>query len=115
MCVPIAALKARMWVAQGRLGEALGWAREQGLSAHDDLSYLREFEHITLAGCSWPDTRAIGKNAPCTRQWDYWSASCKRRKKAGGWERDRDPGAAGSRSRGARRRALLRLCLWNVP
>ncbi|AHY45641.1 ATP-dependent transcriptional regulator [Rubrobacter radiotolerans] len=46
---PIAALKTRVWVAQGRLAEALGWAREQGLSAHDDLSYLREFEHITLA------------------------------------------------------------------
>ena len=46
---PVAALKARVWVAQGRLGEALGWAREQGLSAEDDLSYLREFEHITLA------------------------------------------------------------------
>ena len=25
------------------------WAREQGLSANDDLSYLREFEHLTLA------------------------------------------------------------------
>ena len=46
---PIAALKARVWVTQGRLGEALEWAQEQGLSAHDDLSYLREFEHITLA------------------------------------------------------------------
>lgn len=46
---PIAALKARVWVAQGRLGEALGWARAQGLSAQDDLCYLREFEHITLA------------------------------------------------------------------
>jgi LuxR family transcriptional regulator, maltose regulon positive regulatory protein len=46
---PVAALKTRVWVAQVRLGEALGWAREQGLSAHDDLSYLREFEHITLA------------------------------------------------------------------
>jgi LuxR family maltose regulon positive regulatory protein len=46
---PIAALKARLWIAQGRLGEALGWARERGLSAHDELSYLREFEHITLA------------------------------------------------------------------
>jgi LuxR family maltose regulon positive regulatory protein len=46
---PIAALKARVWVAQGRLGEALGWAREHGLSAQDELSYLREFEHITLA------------------------------------------------------------------
>jgi LuxR family transcriptional regulator, maltose regulon positive regulatory protein len=46
---PIEALRARIWVAQGRLGEALGWAREQGLSAHDDLGYVREFEHITLA------------------------------------------------------------------
>ena len=46
---PVAALKTRVWVAQGRLGEALGWAREQGLSAQDELSYLREFEHITLA------------------------------------------------------------------
>ena len=46
---PVPALKARAWIAQGRLGEALGWAREQGLSVDDDLSYLREFEHITLA------------------------------------------------------------------
>ena len=46
---PVAALKTRVWVAQGRLAEALGWTREQGLSAHDDLSYVREFEHITLA------------------------------------------------------------------
>src|SRR6266480_649690 len=46
---PIAALVTRVWVAQGRLGEALDWAREQGLSVEDDLSYLREFEHITLA------------------------------------------------------------------
>ena len=46
---PVAALKTRVWVAQGRLGEALDWAREQGLSVEDDLSYLREFEHITLA------------------------------------------------------------------
>jgi LuxR family maltose regulon positive regulatory protein len=38
-----------VWVAQGRLAEALGWARKQGLSAEDELSYLREFEHTTLA------------------------------------------------------------------
>jgi LuxR family transcriptional regulator, maltose regulon positive regulatory protein len=38
-----------VWVRQGRLAEALGWAHEQGLSVDDDLSYLREFEHITLA------------------------------------------------------------------
>ena len=46
---PVPALRARVRVAQGRLGEALGWARERGLSVADDLSYLREFEHITLA------------------------------------------------------------------
>jgi LuxR family maltose regulon positive regulatory protein len=46
---PVPALKARVWIAQDRVGEALGWAREQGLSAEDDLSYLREYEHITLA------------------------------------------------------------------
>jgi len=46
---PVPALKARVWIAQGSLGEALGWARETDLSADDDLSYLREFEHITLA------------------------------------------------------------------
>jgi LuxR family maltose regulon positive regulatory protein len=46
---PVRALKARVWVAQGRLDKALAWAREQELSARDNLSYLREFEHITLA------------------------------------------------------------------
>ena len=46
---PVPALKARVWVAQGRLREALGWVRECGLSVEDDLSYLHEFEHITLA------------------------------------------------------------------
>jgi LuxR family maltose regulon positive regulatory protein len=46
---PIAAMKTRVWIAQGRLGEALDWAQERGLSVHDDLRYLREFEHITLA------------------------------------------------------------------
>jgi LuxR family transcriptional regulator, maltose regulon positive regulatory protein len=42
-------MRTRVWIRQGRLSEALGWVRERGLSADDDLSYLREFEHITLA------------------------------------------------------------------
>ena len=46
---PVPALRARVRIAQGEWGEALGWARERGLSAADDLSYLHEFEHITLA------------------------------------------------------------------
>ncbi len=47
--VPISALKARIWITQGRLIEALAWARERSLAVDDELSYLREFEHITLA------------------------------------------------------------------
>jgi LuxR family maltose regulon positive regulatory protein len=46
---PVPAWRARVWVALGRMGEALGWVSERGLSAADDLSYLHEFEHITLA------------------------------------------------------------------
>jgi LuxR family transcriptional regulator, maltose regulon positive regulatory protein len=46
---PVAARKARVWMRQGRLAEVLEWAREAGLSSGDDLSYVREFEHITLA------------------------------------------------------------------
>jgi LuxR family maltose regulon positive regulatory protein len=46
---PIAALKARVWIRQGRLAETEEWARAQGLSAEDELDYPREFAHITLA------------------------------------------------------------------
>ena len=46
---PVAALKTQVWVAQGRLAEAQGWVRERGLSVDDDLSFLGEFEHVTLA------------------------------------------------------------------
>src|SRR3712207_1248672 len=46
---PIPALRARMETAHGRLGDALDWVGERGLTADDDLSYLREYEHVTLA------------------------------------------------------------------
>ncbi|WP_167043399.1 LuxR C-terminal-related transcriptional regulator [Salinibacterium sp. ZJ454] len=46
---PILAMRARVWIAQGKLADALGWAREHGLAATDDVSYLREYEHLTLA------------------------------------------------------------------
>jgi LuxR family maltose regulon positive regulatory protein len=46
---PVAALKARIWVRQGRLNEAFAWVREQNLSPDDELSFMREFEHFTLA------------------------------------------------------------------
>jgi LuxR family maltose regulon positive regulatory protein len=46
---PIAAVRARVWLAQRRVGDALDWASERGLAVEGDLPYLREFEHITLA------------------------------------------------------------------
>ena len=46
---PLAAWKARVWVSQGRLAEARAWAEEQGLAAAGEISYLREFEYMTLA------------------------------------------------------------------
>jgi LuxR family transcriptional regulator, maltose regulon positive regulatory protein len=46
---PVAALRARVRLRQGRLAEAQRWASDAGLSSDDDLVYLREFEHITLA------------------------------------------------------------------
>ena len=45
---PIDALKVRVYLRQGRLSEALSWIHEQNLSPDDELSYLHEFEYLTL-------------------------------------------------------------------
>ena len=42
-------MRARVWMSEGRVPDAQRWAREHGLSAADDLSYVREFEYVTLA------------------------------------------------------------------
>jgi LuxR family transcriptional regulator, maltose regulon positive regulatory protein len=56
---PIAAVRARAWLAHGRTADAARWARSRGLSADDEVSYLREYEHLTLARLllQEPDTR----------------------------------------------------------
>jgi LuxR family maltose regulon positive regulatory protein len=46
---PLSALIARSQLAAGSLDAALRWVRLQGLAPDDDLSYLHEFEHQTLA------------------------------------------------------------------
>ena len=46
---PAEAWKARVYLKQGRLSHAQDWAQKHGLTVHDELSYLHEFEHITLA------------------------------------------------------------------
>ncbi len=45
---PIAAMKARVWIAHGNLQLASGWAAERGVSVTDEASYLSEFDHLTL-------------------------------------------------------------------
>jgi LuxR family maltose regulon positive regulatory protein len=46
---PVAAVRARVLAAHGYLDDSLSGAREYGLSSDDDLSYRREYEHVTLA------------------------------------------------------------------
>ncbi|MGW2820364.1 LuxR C-terminal-related transcriptional regulator [Streptomyces sp. NPDC001443] len=46
---PVPATRARLLLTHGNLAEALDWARRQGLTTDDELSYVREYEHLTLA------------------------------------------------------------------
>ncbi len=98
---PISAMKARIWIAQGRLTEALEWVREQGLSVDDDLCYLNEYEHITLTRiliAQYQNDRMDGSIQAAIRLLDRLLQA------AEAWwtdgQRDREPGAAGPRSPG---------------
>jgi len=46
---PIAAMKARLHIAEGDLTTAAGWAHDSGVTVDDGPDYLREYEHLTLA------------------------------------------------------------------
>jgi LuxR family maltose regulon positive regulatory protein len=45
---PVAAMRARVRIAQGELDDAAGWARDRGVGATDDVAHLREFDHLTM-------------------------------------------------------------------
>jgi LuxR family maltose regulon positive regulatory protein len=45
---PIAALRIRLQIAAGALGDARAAVRRRGVAPDDELSYLREYDHITL-------------------------------------------------------------------
>jgi LuxR family maltose regulon positive regulatory protein len=45
---PISARRTRLHLARGDLASATSWATTHHLAADDELSYMREFEHITL-------------------------------------------------------------------
>jgi len=61
---PIPAVRARLWIAHGRLDNALDWLHERGLAADDDLSYVREYEHLTLARVLLARCTAEPENRP---------------------------------------------------
>ncbi|MFZ0529993.1 MAG: LuxR C-terminal-related transcriptional regulator [Propionicimonas sp.] len=45
---PIAAMRARVWIAAGDLDRAADWAADGGVALTDEANYLREYEHLTL-------------------------------------------------------------------
>jgi len=46
---PIEAMKARAWLALGRLADAEQWVQARNLTIHDELRYITGYEHVTLA------------------------------------------------------------------
>ena len=46
---PVPAIRTRMLIAHGRHAEARAWAQRAGVSPADELTYVREYEHTTLA------------------------------------------------------------------
>ena len=63
---PVAATRARVLARAGHLAEARSWVRSRDLSANDELTYLREYEHLTLAAVLLADHTATGDRAPLT-------------------------------------------------
>lgn len=44
---PLAAMRARLDLLRGDVDAAVRWAREVGVPADDEITYLREYEHLT--------------------------------------------------------------------
>jgi ATP/maltotriose-dependent transcriptional regulator MalT len=55
---PIHATRARALAASGDVAAALAWARKHAVGVDDDLTYLREYEHVTLARVLLADHQA---------------------------------------------------------
>jgi len=45
---PIAAMRARLWISAGDLVRASDWVTESGVALTDEVTYLKEYEHLTL-------------------------------------------------------------------
>ncbi len=61
---PVHATRARVLAARGDLTEARAWARRHQVAPDDELTYLREYEHITLARVLLAEHSVTGTPAP---------------------------------------------------
>jgi LuxR family maltose regulon positive regulatory protein len=61
---PVDAVRARVLAASGQVAEALAWASRRGVTPTGDLTYLHEYEHVTLAHVLLADHTASGSPAP---------------------------------------------------
>jgi LuxR family maltose regulon positive regulatory protein len=46
---PISAMRANVWIRQGKLDATQRWAHQRGLSEQDDITYLQEYDYVVLA------------------------------------------------------------------
>ena len=65
---PIPAMRDRVQIASADLGAAEEWALARGVTTSDEVTFLREYEHLTLV-------RAAAGPAP-PRQRSEWHARC---------------------------------------
>jgi LuxR family maltose regulon positive regulatory protein len=63
---PVAATRARVLARAGHLAAARAWARSRQLEATEELTYLREYEHVTLARILVAEHAATGDPVPLT-------------------------------------------------
>ena len=63
---PVDAVRARVLAASGQVAEALAWVRRRGVATTDELTYLHEFEHLTLVRVLLADHTESGNQAPLT-------------------------------------------------
>ena len=72
---PVHASRARVLAASGDLVGARAWARDHGVAVDDELSYFREYEHITLARVLLAEHAATGSRRQGPRPWTPRSLS----------------------------------------